>query len=143
VIQVSEVVAALLLLVPAVTLAVSAAQHLRDPLRFKAVLVAQQVIAYRYVGAAGRGTAVAEIVCAVGGGVAAASVVAGGGLMVLGLAQSVLLFTFAAYVVVLLRRGRSVPCGCFGSDKPASAGTALRAVLLGLAPVAAVVVTTL
>ncbi len=133
-------VASILVLVPSGALAGSAFRHLVDAQRFRAVLIVQGIVPYPLVAWTAAVVVAAELACASLGVLAGMSALSDGRFVPIGLAVTSLMFVFAGYVAILLLRGRPVPCGCFGSQKPASFETVLRASVLGLAPVAAVVV---
>lgn len=103
--------------------------HLRHRRLFAATLAAQRLLPVR----------VQALVAAVMGplevllGTAAlpALVVGGRPVRLAALAAALLYLAFGGYVAFVWRTRPRVPCGCFGSQAPASGATVLRAVVLG------------
>lgn len=108
--------------------------HVRHRRLFAATLAAQRLLPHGVQPLVAAVMGPLEIVLGVG---LLAGIVAGGDLSrVTSLAAGLLYLAFGAYVAVVWRTRPRVPCGCFGSQAPASGSTVLRAVVLGVAALA-------
>ena len=109
-------------------LIVSGWVHFRAPAHFRAAVVAQATLPFRWHSALAACFTASEI--CVG---AAAVIQVAGGYRLTTISAALLFFVYAAislYVgIVLMRRG-SVPCGCFGGSSEMSLVTLGRAILL-------------
>lgn len=110
------------------TLLAAAVGHIRRPDEVPAALRAHGVVPEAAAGPIGFAVAVAEVMLSVA---LLAGVLGSGGLLVAGLAGSVVVFAgFAGYGWFVVATERSGPCGCAGANTPASGWTAGRAAAL-------------
>lgn len=127
-----RIASAVLITGPGLVLIPAAFAHLRHLSRFRAVLVAQALIRFRWTRNVAVLVGCTELVCGTLGVWAGASVGVGGGApLVLAAPSCGLLLSFSGYLLILLRSGRAVPCGCFGGTSVIRPATAARALALG------------
>lgn len=110
------------------TLLAAAVGHVRRPDEVPAALRAHGVVPEAAAGPIGFAVAAVEVALSVA---LLAGVLGSNGLLVAGLAGSVVMFAgFAGYGWLVVATGRSGPCGCAGADTPMNGWTAGRAAAL-------------
>lgn len=129
------VVISFCVLVPSVLLAWSGGVHVRDLGRFHAQVAAHDLVPFRYTRTAALTFGAIELLAGAAGLSAIPSVLAASDLWIVIASVSVgaVYAAIAMYVGLLVVRGSSVECGCFGRSEPVSLWTVSRALALGMA----------